>query len=314
MQKNNLLTAFFLFFSLAMLAQNNTYSPCYYSNVAIAQELYKNGDTKTALKYFEQARTEAKAYHRTDIIAAASCYAANGDKTATFALLKTALDKGRRFDWFENVYYFDALKTEPEWQNIAKYEPKGRFTARAHAYHDLIHGITHEMEDVFMQMEKDPNAAARLPVLDSAAAAILVETMTTIGLPNEGELDDEDVQEFLGLYIKTGMYNQKTYDFLREKAALLLRSGIFRAKEYASMIDTWNSQWSQPAVEGDTVLPVFGNDTTPIGSFTKEQLAQINSNRIAIGLLPYGMDISPESLKKIDTIIAKNCEKPPVKK
>lgn len=305
-----------LIFSLVLLctntilwAQANTYTACYYLNASMANELYKNGDTKTALIYFEKARAAAQAYHRADVVAVAACYANTGDNTTAFLLLKTAIDKGRRLDWFENVYYFDKMRQEPAWQNLANYKPKLRETRKSAAYHDLIHGITHEMEAIFMEMEKTPAAAARMPVLDSTAALLLTETINTLGLPNEGELDDEDVQEFLGLYIKIGTYNDKVYQFLLPHAATMLQTGVFRAKEYASMIDTWNSHWgAQTATEGDTVLPIFGNDQTNIAVFTPEQLQQITANRINIGLLPFGLDISGASQQKVDAVAEKICK------
>lgn len=291
------------------LAQTNAYTSCYYFNASMANELYKNGDTKTALIYFEKARAASQAYHRADVVAVAACYANAGDKATAFSLLKTAIDKGRRLDWFENVYYFDNMKNDAEWQNLVNYKPKIRETRKSAAYHDLIHGITHEMEAIFTEMEKTPEAAARMPVLDSTAALLMTETINTLGLPNEGELDDEDVQEFLGLYIKIGTYNDKVYQFLLPHAATMLRTGVFRAKEYASMADTWNSHWGQQTVaEGDTVLPIFGNDQTNIAVFTPEQLQQITANRISIGLMPFGIDISAASQKKIDTIAEKICK------
>jgi tetratricopeptide (TPR) repeat protein len=279
----------------------------------MANELYKNGDTKTALIYFEKARAVSQAYHRADVVAVAACYANAGDKATAFSLLKTAIDKGRRLDWFENVYYFDKMKNDAEWQGLVNYKPKMRETRKYAAYHDLIHGIMHEMEDIFKEMEKTPAAAARMPVLDSTAALLMTETINTLGLPNEGELDDEDIQEFLGLYIKIGTYNNKMYQFLLAHAATMVGTGVFRAKEYAAMVDTWNSHWGQQtAAEGDTVLPIFGNDHTNIATFTPEQLEQITSNRISIGLLPFGMDISAVSQKKVDTIAEKICK--PTKK
>jgi hypothetical protein len=307
MQKNIFFSLFLGFFASFCFAQS-TYTACYYLNTSMANEFYKNGDLKNALIYFEKGRAFAQAYHRSDVVAVAACYAEKGDNAAAFALLKTALDKGRRFDWFENVYYFDKLKTLPEWQNLQTYTPKIRMTQKARAYRDLIHGLTHEMEDVFAEMEKNPAAAARLPVLDSAAAVVLVEIIDRLGVPTEGELDDEDVQEFLGMFIKVGMYDKKTYDFLRAQTPAFLRNGVFRAKEYSAVLDNWNSQWGQTGLEGDVILPVFGNDQTAIGGFTREQLAQINDNRTSIGLLPYGMDISPESQTKINAIVDKNCK------
>ena len=300
-----------LFAPTVLLAQTNAYAPCYYLNAAMANELYKNGDTKTALTYFEKARAATQAYHRTDIVAVAACYANAGDSATAFKLLKTAIDKGRRLDWFENVYYFDKLKMSTNWQTLANYKPNIRNSRKAGAYHELIHGLTHEMEAVFTEMEKNPAAAARMPVLDSTAALLITETINTLGVPNEGELDDEDIQEFLGLYIKTGTYNDKVYQFLLPHAATMLRNGILRPKEYASMLDTWNSHWAQQTIaDDDIILPIFGNDQTNIAQLAPEQLQQLTTNRINIGLLPFGLDISAASQQKVEVITEKICKKP----
>ena len=283
---------------LSTFAQaQNTYSPCYYRNAAAATELYKNEAWEQALTYFERAHAAAQAYNRTDIVAVAACYAHKGDHTTALQLLKTAMDKGRRFDWFQNVYYFEPLRHDSAWLQLATYQPKKRNTIRAKVYRNLVQGIAHELDEAHEAMTHDPAAAIALRNIDSTSAVLLRETLLQAGLPDEGELDDNDQKDFLGLFVKAGLWDEPTHQFLLPYAEQLYRNGTFRAKEYAYIIDTWGALWAKRTQT--TYQPQYGKDDTNLAALSAEAFDTLNRNRRAIGLLPFGFDISAESLAKI---------------
>jgi hypothetical protein len=292
-----LLPALLLCAATTFVQAQNTYTPCYYRNAAAATELYKNEAWDDALIFFERAHAAAQAYHRADIVAVAACYAHKGDKKRALQLLKTAMDKGRRFDWFQKVYYFETLHTDSAWVALAGYQPKKHYAARGQAYQNLIQGIAHELDEAHEEMAHNAAAAARLRVIDSTAATMLCEIIIQAGLPDEGELDDNEQKEMMGLWLKAGIWDEKTYQFLLPYTEKICQNGIFRAKEYAYIIDTWGAIWAKR--QQKIVQPRYGKDDTNLAALTLEEFETMNANRRAIGLLPFGFDISAASLAGI---------------
>ncbi|MEY4928028.1 MAG: hypothetical protein RI894_2464, partial [Bacteroidota bacterium] len=285
---------FFCFFCLFAKAQTS-YSPCYYIYANTAQELYKNGETEKALIYFQKAYSEAKSWHRTDLIAVAACYTQRDSTKKTFELLHLAMDKGRRFDWFKEVYYFAKLKTDStNWSELANYEPKQRKTVRAMNFHGLLNGLRERLENGEAAIE---------------TAYAFRDLIEKYGLPSEGELDDDDAKNLQLLLIEAAEMPPNDYLNFLLVAKKMVNSGVLRAKDYAIAIDYGivirAAQEHKAKKEGEQheEMPqmrlTYGEfEHANLSKLSNEEWLIMEEQRKNIGLLPLSFDISPESLAK----------------
>ncbi len=296
--------AFFLFLAFAFKAQaQSNYTTCYYTYANVAQELYKNGDLNGAKTFFDKAFAQAKTWHRTDLVAVAACYAKQDSTQKAFAILKLAMDKGRRFDWFKNVYYFDKLKQDTaKWNALQNYVPAARKTVRAMNFHGLLDGLKPRLENEETAIET------------AYAFRSLIEKY---GYPTEGEIDDEDAKNMQLLFIEAAELPPSDYVILLALARKLVDTGIFRTKDYAIIIDygivirftnerkqekTHNHQEGehQEAHQPETYRLTFGEfQHADLGKLSDEEWLKMNQQRASIGLPPFGFDISPETLAKV---------------
>ncbi len=297
---------FFFLFTLLISAKaqpNKTaanYTICYYTYANVAQEIYKNGDLAGAKTFFDKAFSEAKTWHRTDLIAVAACYAQKDSTEKAFAALKLAMEKGRRFDWFKNVYYFDKLKSDTaKWNALERYTPAARKTIRAMNFHGLLDGLKPRLENEETAIE---------------TAYAFRDLVEKYGFPTEGELDDEDLKNLQLLFIEAAELPPSDYVILLAMAQKLVGTGIFRAKDYAIIVDygivirfTNEQKQEKPhqhdehdAHKHETYRLTFGEfQNANLGSLTDDEWLKMNQQRVSIGLPPFGFDISAESLAKV---------------
>lgn len=284
--------AFFSFFEGA-IAQTS-YSNCYYLYANVAQELYKNGELGQASRYFERAAAEAKTLHRTDLIAYAACYAKRDSSKKAIELLHLAIDKGRRFDWFENVYYFDKLKTDTTaWNALARYIPITRQTTRALNYHGLLDGLQQRLENGENGIE---------------TVYAFRDLIQKYGLPAEGELDDNDAKNLQLLGIEAAEMPKTDYLAFVGVIKDLVKNGVLRAKDYSIIIDygimiraSHAHEKGELELKGEQPPLTFGDfEHFKLSTLSPEGFAAMNARRKSIGLLPFGFDISAESLAKIN--------------
>ncbi len=287
--------SFFCLLGFFAKAQNN-FTSCYYLYANTAQELYKNGETEKALIYFQKAFAVAKTWHRTDLVAVAACYTQQDSIKKAFELLHLGMDKGRRFDWFKEVYYFTKLKADTaRWNELARYEPKQRKTVRAMNFQGLLKGLHERLENGESAIE---------------TAYAFRDLVEKYGVPSEGELDDDDAKNLQLLMIESCEMPPNDYLNFLSVAKKMIGLGVLRSKDYAIAVDYGIVIRSSQKHRAHNDAEMHETPAQPrltygefehanLGKLSNEEWSIMEAQRKSIGLLPLSFDISPESLEKI---------------